>query len=149
MKALSMIDIIETAKQAIAILAGLGIVVDMTPGIELQPVRWIIKQLGNLMNHDMEEKLEALQKDFTEHKVESWRYEILDFANSCMNHRQHTKEEFDHIIDVHNKYDTYIKDKEIENGQIDLAYNYISEIYIKLLKENGFLSGDPEKEEGI
>jgi len=64
-------------KKAIVWLAGIGIVIDLTPGIKIQPVRWLIKQLGNLMNHDLKEQLNQLENDFIEHKVDSWRTEIL------------------------------------------------------------------------
>ena len=90
-------DVWEVAQKVIVWLAGIGIVIDLTPGIKVQPVRWLIKQLGNLMNHDMKEQLDQLQKDFTDHKVDSWRMEILEFQSSCINHRRHTKEEFDQI----------------------------------------------------
>lgn len=50
------------------------------------------------MNHDIKEQLNKIEKDLQEHKIESWRAEILDFANSCMNHRRHTKEEFNKMI---------------------------------------------------
>ena len=90
-------------KNLLAIAAALGIVVDLTPGIKFQPVRWAIKKLGDLLNHDIKEKIEKIETELEEHKLESQRYEILDFANSCMNHRRHTKEEFDHIIKVQNE----------------------------------------------
>ena len=111
-------DVWEVAQKVIVWLAGIGIVIDLTPGIKVQPVRWLIKQLGNLMNHDMKEQLDQLQKDFTDHKVDSWRMEILEFQSSCINHRRHTKEEFDHIIDILAKYDKYIKDRKFGNDVI-------------------------------
>ena len=116
-------DVWEMVQKAIVWLAGIGIVIDITPGIKVQPVRWLIKQLGNLMNHDMKEQLDQLQKDFTDHKVDSWRMEILEFQSSCINHRRHTKEEFDHIIDILAKYDKYIKDRKLTNGQLMLRMN--------------------------
>ena len=51
-------DVWEVVQKVIVWLAGIGIVIDLTPGIKVQPVRWLIKQLGNLMNHDMKEQLE-------------------------------------------------------------------------------------------
>ena len=48
--------------------------------------------------------------------------EILEFQSSCINHRRHTKEEFDHIIDILAKYDKYIKDRKLTNGQVDVAH---------------------------
>ncbi len=125
-------------------LAGIGIVIDLTPGIKIQPVRWLIKQLGNLLNHDMKEQITTLQAEFEDHKVDSWRYEILDFANSCMNHRRHTKEEFDHVIDTCDKYKKYIEEHKMKNGQVDVAEEFIKDLYRKCMQENDFII-DPAK----
>ena len=132
-------ELMETVKALIAWLAGIGVVIDLTPGIKIQPVRWLIKQLGNLLNQDLKEKIDTLQSEFEDHKVDSWRYEILDFANSCMNHRRHTKEEFDHVIDTCDKYKKYIEVHKMKNGQVDVAEEYIKELYSKCIRENDFI----------
>ena len=137
-------DVWETIQTLIMWLAGIGIVIDLTPGIKIQPVRWLIKQLGNLMNHDIKTQLDQLQKEFTDHKIDSWRMEILEFSNSLINHRRHTKEEFDHIIDVCTKYDDYIKDNKLSNGQVDVAHEYIKEIYKECMRTNDFALVKPE-----
>lgn len=111
-------DVWDMVQKAIVWLAGIGIVIDLTPGIKIQPVRWLIKQLGNLMNHDLKEQLNQLENDFIEHKVDSWRTEILSFQSSCINHERHTKEEFDHVIDTLAKYDKYIKDHKLTNPNV-------------------------------
>lgn len=138
--------IIEYAQKALAALAGLGIIIDLTPGIKFQPVRYLLRKLGSLLNHDIKEQLDTLQSQFTQHQIESWRHEILAFANSCMNHTKHTKEEFDYIIKIHTDYVTYITKHKIQNGQIDIAYKYISDIYIHLMETNGFLSGKAKED---
>lgn len=141
-------DVWEMAQKLLAWFAGIGIVVDLTPGIKIQPVRWAIKQLGNLLNSDIKEQLDKLQKDFQDHKIDSWRREILDFSNSCINHKRHTKEEFDHIIDIAAKYNKYIEDNKLTNGQVDVAEEYIKEIYKECMRENDFIPARPaEKEE--
>ena len=94
----------------------------------MQPVRYIIKQIGNLMNHDIKEQLDKIEKDLQQHKVESWRQEILSFANDCMNHKKHTKGEF-------------------ENGRVDVAYEYVKNIYMRRCEKNDFLMEREEKEE--
>ena len=90
----------EAVKTVLSVLAACGIVIDLTPGIKFQPVRWVLKRLGNLINADIKKQLDELQKEVTEFKVDSWRTEILDFSDSCMNHRRHTKEQFDHVIEI-------------------------------------------------
>ena len=137
----------EMVKHILALLAAAGIVIDLTPGIKIQPVRWAIKKLGDLLNHDIKDKIEKIEKELEEHKLESQRYEILDFANSCMNHRKHTKEEFDHIIKVHDSYEGYITAHDMKNGQVKVAYEYIEKIYMRCIEKNSFLTGKEEETE--
>lgn len=138
---------LENIKELCVWLAGLGIVVDLTPGIKIQPIRWLIRTLGNLMNQDIKKQLDVLQKDLTAHKIDSWRNEILTFANSCMNQTKHTKEEFDHIIEIHDNYQTYLEENNIENGRVKADFGYIEKIYMHCCEKNSFLSVRPEDDE--
>ncbi len=58
-----------------------------------------------------------------------------------MNKRKYTKEEFDHIIKVHDDYEFYIKEKDLENGQVRVVYAYIEKLYTNCMEKNSFLSG--------
>lgn len=142
----------EVVKWALSALAACGIVIDLTPGIKFQPVRWGIKRLGNLINAGVNEqyekiqkRLDELQKEVTEFKVDSWRTEILDFSDSCMNHRRHTKEQFDHVIEILDRYDKYITENKLTNGQVDVAHEYILEIYKQCIRENDFALDEEEE----
>ena len=115
--------------------------IDFAPGIKLEPVRYIIRKLGDLLNEDVKKQLDKIEDDFRIHKIESWRDEILALANSCMRHEKHTKEEFDHIIKIHDDYTICVERYKMKNGQVDLAAEYIEEIYKRCLEENSFLTG--------
>lgn len=136
--------------QLVATLGVLGIAIDFTPFIKIQPIRMLLAWIGNQLNKDLKSEIAEiktnqtkLSKSFESHKLESQRYEILDFANSCMNHIKHTKEEFDHIIEVHDDYDKYVTVNKISNGKVKLAYEYIEDIYHKCLVDNSFLGSEP------
>lgn len=142
----------EVVKTVLSVLAACGIVIDLTPGIKFQPVRWVLKRLGNLINAGVNEQYEKIQKrldelqmEVTEFKVDSWRTEILDFSDSCMNRRRHTKEQFDHVIDTLNKYEKYITENKLTNGQVDVAHEYILEIYKQCIRENDFALDEEEE----
>lgn len=135
----------EAARTVLSVLAACGIAVDLTPGIKLQPVRWLLKWLGNLINADIRKQLGELQKEVTEFKIDSWRTEILDFSDSCMNHRRHTKEQFDHVIEIMDRYDRYITENSLKNGQVDVAHEYIMEIYKQCIRENDFALDEEEE----
>ena len=141
-------EIWEVCRTVLAWLAAVGIVVDLTPGIKIQPVRYLIKQVGSLMNHDIKEQLNKIEKDLQEHKIESWRAEILDFANSCMNHRRHTKEEFNNFFKAHDNYEIYVKENGLENGCVDAAFKYVEQIYLHCSETNDFLADEKAEREG-
>lgn len=139
-------EVIELCRTVIVGLAAVGIVIDLTPGIKIQPVRYLIRQIGNLMNHDIKGQLDKIEKDLQEHKVESWRREILDFANSCMNHTRHTKEEFDNFFKNHDDYEKYISENKLENGCVNVAFKYVEKIYLHCMETNDFMVEKDDKE---
>lgn len=138
-------DVWEVIKLLFGWMAGLGIVIDLTPGIKFQPVRWLLKRLGNLINADIKKQLDELQKEVTEFKVDSWRAEILEFSDSCMNHRRHTKEQFEHMIEILDRYDKHMTENKLTNGQVDVAHEYILEIYKQCIRENNFALDEEEE----
>ncbi len=102
-------------------------------------------QLTNSIK-DLEKKFDNLEKKFdihveesTERDVRLRRSAILDFANSCMNHRKHTQEEFNYIIQECDSYETYCEKKNIKNGVATAAIGEIKRIYTKCLREDTFL----------
>ena len=127
------------------IVAVIGMFVEITP-IKLNPFSSIIKWIGNKLNGDTNNQLEtiSLQLETVSGRIDKieindMRSQILDFANSCMNKRKHTKEEFEHIIDLHTQYEDIISKKGMTNGRVDLAFRYISDLYTICLNENSFL----------
>ena len=129
----------------IGLIVALGVFVEIVP-VKLNPLSSIVKWLGNCLNSEtkeqlssISEKLEDLSCRIDKIEINDMRSSILDFANSCMNERKHTKEEFEHMIDVHSQYDDIITERGLTNGRVDLAFKYISDLYIKCLNENTFL----------
>lgn len=130
----------------VAVLAALGVGIEFTPFIKLNPISWALKKLGKAFNHetlevvkDLRTKMEALDKNFTQKQIDDLRWNILDFANSCRNHRKHTKEEFNHVIDAHKQYEKILAAHGMQNGQVDEDFKYIQEIYNECMHEDSFL----------
>ena len=130
----------------------LSIIVEITP-IKINPVSTLLKFIGSNINADLKAEISAVkdtvQKVDTKvdnNEIDRIRWEILDFANSCRNHKKHTKEEFDHVIALNQKYHRILDEREEENGQVDLAFEYIRKIYCKCLENNSFLcaNGDDD-----
>ena len=136
----------------LTIVIFLSIFIEITP-VKINPLSAIFKWIGTITNKDtnetlcsMDAKLEGVSEriDKIENRIDmieinNMRTQILDFANSCMNSRRHTKEEFEHMIDLHGKYMDIINEKNMVNGRMDLAYKYISDLYVRCLNENSFL----------
>jgi len=51
----------------------------------------------------------------------------------------HTKDEFEHIITLNNKYKNLLHLTNDENGVFEVEYEYIKELYATNLKNNSFL----------
>lgn len=125
----------------------LSIFIEIIP-VKINPLSSIFKWIGNVVNKDINEKLSSVSTKLEDVstridmiEVNNMRTQILDFANSCMNERRHTKEEFNHIVDLHSQYTDIIEEKGIKNGRMDLAFKYISDLYVKCLNEDSFLDG--------
>lgn len=89
---------------------------------------------GEIMN-----AVNDLKDSQLEIKLERYRSEILDFANSCKHDRTHTPNEFLHIISLGTKYENLIKEYHIDNGVFDAEFEYVKRLYNRLLDENKFL----------
>lgn len=125
-----------------------GIVIEVVPLIKWNPISSLLKYIGKKLNKDIEDKLtkveakvDTVQRDLQDHKVETWRRTILDFADSLMLGKRKTKEQFDYVIKLHDEYERYIEERGIDNGQIELAYEYISKCYQERRYNNSFYTG--------
>lgn len=127
------------------------ILIVILTSIQITPVKWnpwsaILGWIGKNTNGDLikkvntiEEKLDNHIKESDERDIRERRTAILDFANSCMNGRKHTQEEFKFIMHECDLYEKYCKDKEIPNGVAEVAIKEIRATYHKCLHNNSFL----------
>ena len=67
------------------------------------------------------------------------RAHVLDFANSCMNKRKHTKLDFENIIEENKQYKALIKKYNIENDVYKEDYDFIMRVYHKCQEDGSFL----------
>lgn len=119
--------------------------------IQISPIKWnpwssLFKWIAKTINADVMKELQAVkatqerqQHDMDENEKDRIRHEVLSFANECRRHIDHTKDEFDHIIDINGKYEQILKRTNDKNGVFTAEYQFISEIYQKCLHEDKFL----------
>lgn len=93
-----------------------------------RPVKWV---------REKENDLKRLTEMFLEKQIDDMRYEILNFASALSEGRDFNKEQFDYIIQTHQKYEEILKNNHMTNGQVVMSMEVIDEIYKTKLK-NGF-----------
>lgn len=117
-----------------ALLFGTVTLIEIVP-IKIHPWKW----LGNLFLGDLRKDMQSLRNEVTDMKVQNWRWNVLDFANSCKNGRRHTLDEWKHTIDQLAEYERYITRNEITNGVFDEDAKYLRDEYQDHCRKNDFL----------
>lgn len=135
-------EIVGSGAAIILLTTGL---IEITP-IKINPLTAILSWIGTKMNgkliakvETLEGKTDALEKKIDMNEIDRIRWEILNFANSCRNGHRHTKDEFEHIISLHEKYNKILEEHDMENGLVTIEYGYIEDIYRHCLEKNSFV----------
>jgi len=81
-----------------------------------------------------------MSTDIDENEKDRIRWEVLAFANSCRNNVKHSRDEFQHIITLNDKYRELLKKTDDKNGVFTTEYEWIHQIYEERLKKNDFLN---------
>lgn len=125
---------------------GLGATLIEVSPMRLNPWTYIFNGIGKRLNaevftrlNELETKLKAQDEKIDYNERNRIKFEILDFANSCRNGRQHTREEFNHIIAQYDEYEMILTRLKKPNGQITRAMHYLSDLYNDNLKNDSFL----------
>lgn len=135
-----------------SIIIIISIFIQITP-IKINPWSALFKWIGKSLTGDackkidgLVEKIDKIDKDVDKinqdvmtNEKDRIRWEILDFANSCRNNRKHTRDEFQHIVALNDKYIDLLEETHDKNGVFELEYDYIQKIYAERLEKNDFL----------
>lgn len=125
----------------------LGIIIQFTPAIKWNPFTSFFGWLGRVINKPLSDRLDVIEKNLEDVKARQLtdekdriRFEVLDFANSCRNNIKHTRDEFQHIIDVNDKYEELLRQTNDTNGVFKEEYQYILKVYHSCQEKNNFLA---------
>ena len=128
------------------IVLAFSVFFEITP-IKIHPLSSLIKWIGNKLNAGQDEQIkelikvtDKLQATMDENEKDRIRWEILDFANSCRNDRKHSRDEFQHIIALNDKYHELLSKTGDKNGVFEIEYNWIMSLYRERLEKNDFLN---------
>lgn len=120
------------------IIVIISLFLQFTP-IKINPWSALFKWIGNALTGDIKIQLDKITEEVRDNEKDRIRWEILDFANSCHNGRKHTKDEFRHINKLNQKYIKLLEETEDTNGEFEVEYQYIQDLYTERTRKNDFL----------
>ena len=127
------------------IILGASVIIQISP-IKLDPWKKIFKWIGDAINGELKESIttinttiDNIKGDILTNEKDRIRWEVLDFANSCRNGRNHSLDEFKHIITLNDKYTRLLQMTNDNNGVFDIEYQYILKLYEQKQANNDFL----------
>lgn len=96
---------------------------------------------------EMSEKFAAVTEALKENTktteelfVQSSRDRIIDFATKVENkNTMVSREEFNRIFKVYDRYEQFLKERELKNGEVDINYQIIKESYEEHLRNHTFI----------
>ena len=122
-----------------------SIIIQIAP-IKINPWDKLLKWAGDRINHNVNLKIDTLDKKLDDHiatdtarRVDDIRNTILVFANECSRGIIHSKEQFRFIVSKCDAYEQYVEDNHLKNGVITEATRLIKDTYQNHLKNDSFL----------
>lgn len=89
---------------------------------------------------DMGEKFGDVVKVLEEIFVQSSRDRIIDFATKVSDEKSMvSREEFNRIFKVHKKYEDFLEERDLTNGEVDIAYRIIKDSYEGHMRNHTFV----------
>lgn len=132
-----------TPKTGIALaLVGILSLIQIAP-IKVNPWDAMLGWVGSKINAGIKGQLEAVrlqadsqQEEFREFWIDYQREAILRFSRECSQEIPHSREEWNHILDIIKRYETFCEKHEIANGVIEENSSYLRELHKQLLQEH-------------
>lgn len=95
------------------------------------------------INAKLSEATQALKEDIKiteEVFIQSSRDRVIDFAAKVSKkNAMVSREEFNRIFKVYSKYEAFLADRGLTNGEIDIAYRIIQDAYETRLRDHAFI----------
>lgn len=108
--------------------------------IKIHPISATLGWIGKKLTGSLKQDIADLRRDVDEQRMSAIRSLVLDFSNSCLNKRKHTKEEFDHVLEENKTYEKLVEKYEVDNDVYAEAIAYIKRIYRKRMDRCDFLT---------
>lgn len=141
----ALIEIKDLVSAFITIVFAGSVFIQIIP-IKINPWDKLLKWAGDRINHNVNQKIDTLEKKLDDHiatdtarRVDDIRNTILVFANECSRGIVHSKEQFRFIVSKCDAYEQYVEDNHLKNGVITEATRLIKDTYQLRLKHDDFL----------
>ncbi|MBR5535740.1 MAG: hypothetical protein IKU60_03740 [Clostridia bacterium] len=140
----------ETVIAAVLFIVAVGSVFIEVSKIKLNPWSALFKWIGQSMNKDIKDelmevkiaveaqskKIDDIQDEVDRNEIKRIRAEIFAFADSCRLGTHHTKDNFEHIFEIHDDYDNLLDKHQMINGRVTSEFEYIKAVYLECMKGN-------------
>ena len=110
----------------LAILAMCGIVVEIT-SIKINPISYVLKKAGNIINADINAKVDNLEAYVNKTHKQELRIQISNFASDLRHNEPKSESQFIAIIEL---CDEYLANK--WNSKVKLDAEFIKSEYLKI-----------------
>nr|DAP24809.1 MAG TPA: hypothetical protein [Caudoviricetes sp.] len=141
----ALIEFKDFVSAVVSILFVASVFIQIAP-IKVNPWDKLLKWAGDRINHNVNQKIDTLEKKLDDHisadtsrRVDDIRNTILVFANECSRGIVHSKEQFRFIVSKCDAYEQYVEDNHLKNGVITEATRLIKDTYQSRLKHDDFL----------
>lgn len=132
-----------TPKTGIALaLVGILSLIQIAP-IKVNPWDSMLGWVGSKINAGIKGQLEAVrlqadsqQEEFREFWIDYQREAILRFSRECSQEIPHSREEWNHILDIIKRYESFCAKHDIANGVIEENSSYLRDLHKQLLQEH-------------
>lgn len=141
----ALIEIKDLVSAFITIVFAGSVFIQIIP-IKINPWDKLLKWAGDRINHNVNQKIDTLEKKLDDHiatdttrMVDDIRNTILVFANECSRGIVHSKEQFRFIVSKCDAYEQHVEENHLKNGVITEATKLIKDTYQNHLKHDTFL----------
>ena len=90
----------------------------------------------------LKRELDEMKKSNDMQTVRQIKAHVLDFANSCMNKRRHSKQDFENIIEENAQYEALVKKYRLKNKVYEEDYAFVMKCYHECQENNSFLNSE-------
>lgn len=118
--------LVKHLDDVLAILALCGIVIEITP-IKVNPISYLLKKAGSIINADIKERVDRLEKNLIENHKQELRIQISNFASDLRHNEPKSESQFIAIIQL---CDEYLENK--WNSKVKLDAEFIKSEYLKI-----------------